>query len=233
MVRAARGLVAGVVLACLGGCFSLQKVNPGTRYVDDFETDDLIPTWQRFGPWMCLGLPRSQPDAGQADSQAPDCKANPQPPADGGKYALEVMFQLTEPPDGSVMLGAEAITQATSGPVDLAGFTQIVFEAYLESAPAPLGPLPLGTQVQVELGCSAFVSDPVASQPVSDSVEAASWAPASFRLPLDMFHQQNAARSSGCLAQVDSIGFAVLLPALTAGTSTGGTLHIDNITLQN
>jgi hypothetical protein len=126
--------------------------------------------------------------------------------------------------------GTEIVTRTIDGTVDVTGFSQLVFSAILESASPPASPLPTsGAQFYAELGCSTFQSDPLASQSVPYTL-GAGWT--QFRLDLAKFTLVYTSRNQACLSLVDSIHFAVL-PGTAAGASTGGTLHLDSITLQN
>jgi hypothetical protein len=226
----------------LPACFDLQQVDPGPRFIDDFEGDGGLPTWNRFGAWSCRtftgsGDPGAPPDAGaKADGGEPgepdagQCHLAVQMPGDGDKRALRTDFELTDPPDSIRQFpAAEVVTRTTGGTVDVSGFAQLVFSAILESAPLPITPLPSGTRFVVELGCSTFTGDPIATQTVALTL-GADWT--ELRLKLSDFTLKNMTRPQPCLALVDSIHFEVV-PGLADGMSTGGSLFIDNISLQN
>lgn len=225
----------------LSACFDLQKVDPGPRVVADFENFEsdggLKAAWNRFGPVKCgtfLGTDQHLgQDAGPAGTEAdPDGSVScaPEEPGDHDKFALEAAFELNEPPGSSQQAGAAVVMRATPGTlVDVTGFQQIWFSARLESAPPLL--LPTATQLEVELGCSNNTGDPLAFQSVDIKLEAQSWPMLQFQLSLDAFKSRTA-HPQNCLRQVDSIHFTIH-PDLASGTSTGGTLHLDDITLQN
>ncbi|HZL20259.1 MAG TPA: hypothetical protein VFG23_21180 [Polyangia bacterium] len=229
-----------VLVLDLGACVDLAKVDPGPRFIDDF-ADGSAPSWNRFGPWRCndiSGGQKGSPDAGAVDAggSAPDaagastCNLALENPGDDDKQALESTFTLDDPLDGvREFPGTEIVTRTVSGTVDVTGFTQLVFSTILESAAPPIPALPDATQFLVELGCSAFPSDPLAVQAVSYTLNAG-WA--ELRLSLSGFTLKNTSRNQSCLALLDSIHF-VVMPGLADGASTGGTLHIDNISLQN
>jgi hypothetical protein len=232
-------LAAVLFAAVLPACIDLQKVDPGPRLVDDFESGDLIPRWNRFGTWTCGVLASHQADASQDASQddqdggaaAGQAPCEVDTPGDLDMHALRYRFVLNEPPAGNQSLAAAVVTRTISGPVDVSGFKQFVFSAYLESdlAASPSSALPSGTQFQVQLGCSTIRNDRAASQTIGVPFQASSWLPTPFTIRLDQFPAQ----SRACLAEVDSISFTILLPALPSGTSKDGTLHIDNISLLN
>jgi hypothetical protein len=222
-------------------CFDLQKVDPGPRVVADFDNfandGGLRAAWNPFGPVKCGTFMGSDQhlgqDAGEAGTQAdPDGSVNctAEQPGDNDKFALEAAFQLNEPPGGSQQAGAAVVMRATPGiNVDVTGFQQIWFSARFESA-SPFQ-LPTATELDVELGCSNNSGDPLASQPVDNiKLEVQSWPMFQFQLSLDAFKSRTA-RPQDCLRQVDSIHFTIH-PNLASGSSTGGTLHLDNITLQ-
>lgn len=226
----------------LAACFDLQKVDPGPRVVADFENSEndggLKATWNRFGRVKCgtfLGSDQHLgQDVGAAGTEAdPDGSVDcaPEKPGDNNSsFALEATFELNEPPGSSQQAGAAVVMRATPGTsVDVTGFQQLWFSARLESAP-PFQ-LPTATQLEVELGCSNNTGDPLAFQPVDIKLEAQSWPVLQFQLSLDAFKSRTA-HPLNCLRQLDSIHFTVH-PDLASGASTGGTLHLDDITLQN
>jgi hypothetical protein len=243
-MRRTRAPLSILLLLSLGAaCVDLSKVDPGPRFIDDFE-DGGTPTWNRFSPWTCDnftgggGQDAGPEDAGVADggrasadaAGASTCTLSLEMPGDKSKQALEAGFQLDNPPHDMLQFGTEIVTRTVNGTVDLTGFSQLVFSAILESAAPPLSPLPTpGTQFVAELGCSTLQSDSLATQPVEYTL-GAGWT--QFRLLLSGFTLTYMSRNQSCLALVDSIHFAVL-PGTAAGASTGGTLHIDNISLQN
>jgi hypothetical protein len=234
------------VLLLLGSgaaCVDLTTVDPGTRFIDDFE-DGGTPTWNRLGPWKCDnftgggGQDAGADDAGVSDAGrasadaagASTCTLALETPGDTSNHALKSSFTLDNPPDDVRQFGSEIVTRTIDGTVDVTGFSQLVFSAILESAPPPSSPLPAsGAQFYAELGCSMFQSDPLASQSVPYTL-GAGWT--QFRLDLAKFTLINTPHNQSCLALVDSIHFAVQ-PGPAAGASTGGTLHIDSISLQN
>jgi hypothetical protein len=229
----------------LPACLDLQKVDPGGRVIDNFE-DGGLPTWNRFAAWQCHTFVR---DAGQdaahggqdggqpADADGDPggaCQLNPETPGADDLRALRADFQLSDPPDQSRQFpGMEVVARTTSGTVDFTGFAGFVFHAYLDSAPASQSPLPTGTQFLVQLGCSTVKDNPAASQMVGIAVApGASWT--TFPLMLDAFllTATESTHNQGCLRLVDSIHFTIH-PGLLDGASTAGTLHLDNISLQN
>jgi hypothetical protein len=233
-----------LLLLSLGAaCVDLSKVDPGPRFIDDFE-DGGTPTWNRFSPWTCDnftgggGQDAGPEDAGVADggrasadaAGASTCTLSLEMQGYKSKQDLKSAFMLDNPPDDVQQFGSEIVTRTIDGTVDLTGFSDLVFSAILESAGPPSSPLPAtGTQFYAELGCSTFQSDSLASQAVAYTL-GAGWT--QFRLPLSGFTLTYMSRNQPCLALVDSIHFAVL-PGTTAGASTGGTLHLDSISLQN
>lgn len=233
----------------LAACFDLQKVDPGPRVIADFEnvendggtdggTDGgLRAAWSRFGPVKCNTFMGSDQHLGQ-DAGAAGTEADPdgsvtctaEHPGDNDNGALQAAFELNEPPGSSQQAGAAVVMRATPGiTVDVTGFQQLWFSARLESSP-PFQ-LPPATELDVELGCSNNTGDPLAIQTVGIKLEAQSWPPIQFQPPLDGFKSRTS-HPQDCLRQVDSIHFTIH-PNLAGGTSTGGTLHLDNITLQN
>jgi hypothetical protein len=230
-------------LLTIGACVNLTKVDPGPRFIDNFE-DGRTPTWNRFVPWTCdefMGT--GGPDAGTDDAGVGDagrpgadaatastCQLAIESPGSDDKHALESVFTLDAPPNGIRQSpSSEIVTHTIDGTVDVTGFSQLVFSAILESAPLPSSPLPASTKLEAGLGCSTFQSDPLATQAVDYTLNAG-WT--EFRLSLSGFTLDNTSHNQSCLALVDSIHFAVI-PGLADGASTGGTLHIDNISLQN
>jgi hypothetical protein len=244
MLRTCAPLSVLLLLSLGAACVDLTKVDPGPRFIDDFD-DGGAPSWTRFSPWTCddfvgSGGPDAgaAADAGIADSGRSDedaavassCHLSLESPGATDRQALKSVFTLDDPLDGvRQTLGTEIVTHTISGTVDLTGFTQLVFSAILETAALPVSPLPGSTQFQAGLGCSTFQSDPLATQDVT-YVLGAGWA--QFRLSLSEFHLNDTTHNQSCLALVDSIHF-IVKARLADGASTGGTLHIDNISLQN
>lgn len=241
---ALRALVLGAPIVATA-CFDLAKVDPGTRFVADFNGDGgLASTWTRFGSWSCHTFTNGVPGAdaggsGGADAgPAADAGAGPPEtcqvslePGDEDQHALRTDFKLGDAADGVRQFpGVEVVSGTAKGAtVDLTGFKELVFGAILESAAAPLA-LPSGTLFKVEIGCKAIRYDPLATETIAGLNLGAPWV--TFRAGFDMFNQTQTKLGSACLSQVDSIHFAVE-PGLADGASTAGTLHIDNITLQN
>ncbi len=234
------GLIA--IAPVVPACFDLQKVDPGPRVVADFENDGgLTAAWNRFGQVKCGTFMGSDQhlgqDAGAAGTQAdPDGSVTcaPEEPGDGDNFALRFAFELNQPLGNNQPAGAAVVIRATPGStVDVTAFQEIWFDAYLESAQQP-PQLPTGTQLVVELGCSTNSGDPLASQADGDLKPGGnSWPMYPLRLPLDSsFRVSTTVHNQDCLHRVDSIHFTIL-PGLAGGTSTGGTFHLDNITLQN
>jgi hypothetical protein len=212
----------------LAGCFDLSKIDPGPRIVDDFEGGG-APTWTRFQPWSCDTFTGDAPAGGETDGGAGgSVTCTITTPGDGDAHALSADFQLVDPPDGlREHPGAELVSLTSGGTVDLNGFTQLVlFASLVPGTPAP----PSGTQLTVEIGCSSFPLDPLASDAVTADLMTGDWV----RLPLPLadFQLLNSSHNQACLAQVDSLRFTVV-PALTDGQSASGTLLLDNIKLQN
>jgi hypothetical protein len=213
-MRRAAATLTLLFLLGLGACVDLAKVDPGPRFIDDFE-DGGAPTWSRFSPWTCdeisgaaVGKDAGARDGGVADAgqPAPDaavastCKLSLERPGSDDQQALESVFTI-EPLDGVHYPGTEIVSRTVGhGTVDVTGFTQLVFAAILESTP-PAPALPSGTQLFVALGCSALSSDPLAtSQPVPYTLNAG-WT--ELRLSLSTFTLTNTPRSQACLALVD------------------------------
>ncbi len=254
--RATVSLLALAALPAIAACYDLNKVNPGPRWIDDFSTYP-TPTWEAFSPWTCsvhviepqdLGIVADAgtdggkrdggardggtrdggADTADASAPAPPCpqgagETNAQDPRD--VTGLQIPFQLRDAHQG---LYAEST--ARMGPVDFTGFKQLTFGARLDSAFPDSSPLPSGTELRVDLGCSRVSSYP-ATQVVSlFMIDTSTWTP--FRLDLSMFQVLQASLSQGCLSEVDSIRFLVA-PGNTNRTAIDGTLFLDNISLQN
>ena len=246
---------AALLLSALAlpACFDLQKVDPGAFVIDDFEDADLTPRANaQFGPWTCRPFTSAEqgtgPDAGMDGGQDAGADGGQLVGADGGQspdanagqvvnclvepggfkssFALAAHFELSDPRDNVRQLGGiELFTKATADPVNLTGFRQFAFSIILDSGTPPL---PAGSQVIVELGCSKMKLDPYADQSVTGLGLDRDWFPPA--LQLDSFRQLNSSSNHACLQQVDSIRFQVL-PGLDDGASTGGTLQIDDVRL--
>lgn len=237
-------------MALVPACFSLPHVDPGNRVLDDFDQDaDLMPTWSAFGAWVCapfISPGRQAADGGQdggASSDDAGALASPdggQPascgvgPGDGttpaNNHALVSTFDVVAP-SGTDPFGV-AITTMTIKPgavVDLTGFTQILFDAQLYSTTLGRDMLPVGTVLEVELGCSTIVKDTTLDQSANVRIEAPGWPPNPLTLSLDAFSSPAMSPIRSCLGTVDSISFKVLLGRATAGTPISGTLQLDNV----
>jgi hypothetical protein len=219
------------LLLALGvsACFDPQKVDPGPRVVDDCEDGDLQPSWSTFPQWKADSFTGDRPPTGPVDGGAVGGTGSlALEPGDGDQHALAATFELADMPDGVRQRpGAEVVTRMMGGTVDLTGFTQLVFDAFLEATPA----LPSANPLVVDLGCASFSQDPLASQAVMNvDLTSGYWVP--FRLALADFQQQNTTHNQACLAQIDSLHFTIL-PGLADGQAASVTLHLDNIKLQN
>jgi hypothetical protein len=241
-------VVRGLSLVSLGlllsACFDLTKVDPGPRYIDDFDHGNLTPSWAAFGKWQCgtfmggLGSDRRVGQDAGADAGAkrdPDGSVSCQPeqPGDTDQYALRATFELNEPTGAGQQPGAAIVTRTARGTsVDITGYTQLWFSAHIESAP-PLTPVVAGT-LEVELGCSSDTSDPLAFQSVdlmNMKLDSSTWPAFQFNFALDTFERTKTQNNQDCFQRVDSLHFTIM-PVLPSGASTGGALHVDNINLQ-
>jgi hypothetical protein len=251
-------LLAGALLAS-PACYDLKKANPGPRWIDDFSkypdpTWNVFQPWvcgkliiptPRDGGARDGGPGDGGPgdggsaDAGTradtADGGSPEtpCPAGPGddvtypgPPPD--TQGLETTFDL---PGGTTDIGVYAESRLVAGaqPIDVTGFKQLVVSARLESASPKQNPLPPGTELRAELGCSRNQIDPTARQLIPIQVDNP-WV--QFRLTLAMFDVTGTSLSQACLAEVDSIRF-VVRPGNNEAAAVTGTLSIDDVQLQN
>jgi hypothetical protein len=237
-------------LALGAGCFSLPKVNPGNRILDDFDEGAGLgaPTWSAFTRWTCgpfVSRNQGEQDGGRDGGPGGEFDAGPLASPDGGQsvscgagphgegtapnnQALVATFDVVAP-TGSDPFGMVVTT--TTGPgsvVDLTGFTQLLFDAELYSTTVGQAMLPSGTKLEVELGCSPNRLETAIDQSVSITTEALHWPPIP-PLALQMFASMPASQIQSCLATVQSVSFKVLLGRAPAGTPIAGTLQLDNI----
>jgi hypothetical protein len=243
--------IAVTLLLSLGpGCFSLPKVNPGNRILDDFDEDAGInaPTWNAFTGWTCgpfVSRSQEKPEGGQDGGLGGDGDGGPPARLDGGQsvscgtgphgegtppndQALVATFDVVAP-TGSDLFGVVVTTTTTPGSVvDLTGFTQLLFDAELYSTTMGEDMLPSGTKLEVELGCSPNKMEMTIDQSVSITTEALHWPPIP-PLALQMFASTPASQIQTCLATVHSVSFKVLLGRALAGNPIAGTLQLDNI----
>jgi hypothetical protein len=222
-------------------CFSLPHVDPGNRVIADFAEQDagLNPTWSRFDGWTCSAYVDPSPprdggqdgggfgsgdvDAGQAFTCTPQLapgSADPSAPATGQHLVASFNITTTDHP-----LDVDVATATKSGPVNLAGFSQFIFDAKLGPTSPGAASLPAGTELKVELRCSGISPyDPLVDQDFTLLPGATSWKP--ITLPLSSF-----LGPPRCLAAVDGIGFVLVPGSAQAGTQIGGVLELDNIEL--
>jgi hypothetical protein len=246
MRRAASSIRFAILwsLLIVPACFDLPKADVSTRVLDDFAEDagpSLMPTWQAFNPWSCGAFATRDQDNGDAgpDGGPPSSDAGTPTSPDGSTavlctlglgdtdpHALAATFDLAAP-TADIQLGVEVVTQTLSGAVvDLTGFKTLQFNAKLFSTTRPTD-LPSGTQLEVELGCSAVGNGSAVDQFATTLVaEATLWDPVI--LALGDFRPTPSTRGlTACLGAVDSIRFVVRL-----GTGTGpvsGTLRLDHM----
>jgi hypothetical protein len=232
------------------GCFSLPKVNPGDRILDDFDEDAglLHPTWSAFTGWTCgpfVSRSQGARDGGEDGGPGDQFDAGPLAGPDGGQpvscgvgpgngtspsnnQALVATFDVV-PPIGSDLFAVVVTTTTNPGTVvDLTGFTQMLFDAELYSTTTGQATLPSGTKLEVELGCSPNRMEMTIDQSVSITIEALHWPPIP-PLALQMFVSTPASQIQTCLATVHSVSFKVLLSRAVAGSPIAGTLQLDNI----
>jgi hypothetical protein len=229
-------------------CYNLPHVDPGPRWIDQFNRQDgsaalAPPTWTVFSPWTCGTIFTGTPDAGQVETDGGIVDAGidagqpttacPLGPGDSTNYTnppdvsgLEAPFDFS---DSRNDFGFAVSTQATSGTVNFTGFHYLQFSAILT---IPLMPLPSGIVFQVELGCSKNFGETVITQEVTElNINAQSWHRPPFRLDLSQFGSALVTSNGSCLSQIDTIRF-VVIPGMDQ-PEVIGTLSLDNISLQN
>jgi hypothetical protein len=130
-------------------------------------------------------------------------------------------------PTDNIQLGVEVATQTQSGTVDLTGFKTLQFNAKLSAISKQTGVVLSGTQLEVELGCSAIGLGSAVDQFATTLVlEATTWDPVI--MPLSGFRPTPSTRGlTACLAAVDSIRFLVRLG--TGTSAVAGALRLDHI----
>jgi hypothetical protein len=234
----------GTVLM-VSSCFSLPKAT-AIRVIDDFAEDaDLSPTWSVFDTWTCGRHIELGPsgDAGgvgadgglgggtdAGESVACTLTLGPgdsdDPPFDGAApQGLLANFNLAAPAEVEVAAPTKsgppgaADALPTNMPVNLTGFSQLIFDATLVGAT-----LPTGTQLWVELACASLR----VKQPSGVMQGVTSWQ----KIPLLLSGFTPTADRPSCLASVDRISFYVVLGSVRDGTEIAGTLQLDNIRLQ-
>jgi hypothetical protein len=222
-------------------CYNLPHVDPGPRWIDQFNRRDgsaalAPPTWTAFSPWTCGTTFRGTADAGQVESDGGTTDAGidgGQPtaclpgPGDGDTSGLEAPFAFS---DAANDLGFAVSTQA-SAPVDFTGFQTLVFSANLSAPSTP--PLP-GAVFQVELDCSKNLGQTSITQEVTNlKTNGQPWQDP-FHLYLAQFHSALTLSNGSCLRQIDGIRF-VVIPGMvdSAQPDVIGTLLLDNVSLQN
>jgi hypothetical protein len=238
-----------VIAALVGapGCYSLPYVDPGPRWIDQFNNDGgalAPPSWAVFDTWTCGTRPTPKTGSGadggvtgsiSAPAQAADA-AIPDGGNDGGvRVTCQAGQGLLEQPfafdasSNDVEYTVE--THTSSGSVDFTGFPQFVFNAKLA---APLtAPLPGGTVFEVELDCTKNLNDPAVTQDVPDITNHINAQGLILsRLYLSQFQSTVTSSNGPCLSQIDGIRFVITpgqndLPAVT------GTFSLDDVSLQD
>lgn len=221
----------------LSACFDVQKVDPGKGVfvISDFEKGDAVPNTDLFDRWFCLTF---NPDLGQDPAQTVTCGVE-EHPGDQSQFGLMARFMLHNDAPNVQYAGMSLLTLADGAAVDFNGYQDLFFNLKVDFGDPP----PPMAQVDVQLGCSSVAAqDPNSNQEYFDlfhtiTITAPStWS--SFRLPLSTFMQRmdetNLIKGGpkACLALVDNIRFEVN-GQFTQGLSGSGTLHIDDVRLEN
>jgi len=251
IVRPTSLTVALLLSLAIGpGCFSLPKVPPGNRILDDFDENAGLqqPTWSAFTGWTCGSFVSASPagrDGGRDGASGGEVDAGSLASPDGGQpvscgvgpgkgnsppnnQALVATFDVVAP-TGNDLFGVVVTTTTIPGSVvDLTGFTQLLLDAELYSTTVGQAMLPSGTKLEVELGCSPNRMEMAIDQSVSITIEAVGWSPIP-PLELQMFASTPASQIQTCLSTVHSVSFKVLLGRAVAGAPIAGTLQLDNI----
>jgi hypothetical protein len=246
----ARTVASAATLLALAGCADLPTVDPGPRWIDQFDVDAGVPSWDVFAGWTCGTEPvRSTvstsdggADAGSPDGAAADGGSGDAAPADasagggprmacqrgdgdGDAHGLDQPFAFA---DTSNDIEFTVTTEATSGSVDFTGFHTFAFGAWLRG-PAST-PLPPGTVFRVELQCSKNKGETLLAQNVSDIMpNAQTWDTS--RRPLSQFLFMLPSSTASCLSQIDGIRF-VVRPGQNNQPEVVGTLSLDSIRLE-
>jgi hypothetical protein len=228
---------AGVAFALLpvvlgaAGCFDVHSFDPGPHIIDDFEDGDLYPADPSFGPWYAYSF-NPTTNRNYSFGLDPGYKSN---------YSLYLEFTINDALDGAPDYGGAGLaTSATVAPQDLSGFSDLVFNAKLESQdPA----LPSSTVVYVVLGCKTALTDAVTQPDPDDIIVVQTWTYAgggdwqATKLATSGFGNADwknihiVGGPAACLERVDSIQFQVN-PNLLDGQSAMGRLNIDQVYLQ-
>jgi hypothetical protein len=236
------------VLILAPACYTLPHIDPGPRWIDEFNADaGMTPTWNVFTAWTCgtrqtPPLPQVGHDGAANDGGGPDARAPSPAPSDAGAADAGSPRMLCQTGDGALVqpfafadtsnnVEFTAETKTLSGTtVDFTGFHQFVFSANLttpSTAPLPV----VGTVFQVELDCSGNQNESVLTQKVPDfMLNAQGLDP--FFLDLAQFHFNVNSSTGSCLSQIDRIRF-VVKPGQNDQPEVAGTLSLDNISLQN
>jgi hypothetical protein len=250
-MRASSTLPFALAAALLAGagCYNLPTVDPGPRWIDQFNRDPRnpgqlgTPSWAVFSPWTCGTSPLDQPDGGQpaVDAGPMDggidagagaaCQAGPGDNADyhDDPSGLMAPFQFAD--SANNLEFAVSTTTVSGGTVDFTGFKQLVFSAKLKSASPSSGTLPATTSFHVELDCTRNSTDPAATQTINNlQIDNPTWQV--FRPELNQFIVTLTSGNQACLSIVDGIRF-VVVPGDNDQPLVSGTLSLDNVSLQN
>jgi hypothetical protein len=229
----------GFILPALAlpACFDVPKVDPGDGVfvISDFEKGDAVPNTDLFDRWFCLTF---NPELGQDPAQTVTCGVE-EHPGDQSQFGLMARFTLHNDAPNVQYAGMSLLTSADGAAVDFNGYQDLSFNLKVDFGDPP----PPMAQVDVQLGCNSVAAqDPNNNQEYFDLFHTitittpSAWS--SSRLPLSTFMQRMDETNlfkggpKACLALVDSIRFEVN-GQFTQGLSGSGTLHIDNVRLEN
>jgi hypothetical protein len=237
-VRMHTSLACLAATLALGGCFNVQKVDPGaaeagatcqTLLINDFEDHSGIanlPDWSRWTPYSY----RSADGTGvrNAGLESSD---------DGSQIELFLDFALQDRSDGVTNDVGAGIAVDGQQTIDLTRYARLVFSMGMVQGNPPL---PLGTQVIVELGCSqapadrsSVMGDLIAVQGVAVATDVHRFALeiVNFGQPSWLTNHIKGGRDA-CLRVVDHLGFSIF-PKLQDGQQASGKLIVDDIYLDN
>jgi hypothetical protein len=209
------------------GCFDVHEVDtsgtpmawPRVRVVDDFESANGLPTWNRLNPWICDTWPA--PGACVAGSVEPE-------PGGQGRAGF-LAFDVTGP--GGAQLSADTLVAG----LDLGRYDELVFTARLEAREE--GSLPPSVEVRVKLICpnaaevgfyqNESVSVMSAGSPLSDGpVQRFVLRLATMTQPT--WQEWERIDPRRCLADVSALAFEI---DAVEGVSLAGTLTVDDVEL--
>jgi hypothetical protein len=211
------------LVTLLSACFDVQQADVPADpmqplLIDNFESGDSLPTSALFGHWFC---------------QYSSLVCGPTSPGfNDSNYAYAMTFTLTDPQNGQLDYPSAQLRtwRRSEARLSAAGSQNLVFWAKW----APDAAEATSTQASAVVSCPGGGDASDAISGIESGFEpSAEWQRVSLPLKLFTWHTWDgpAVDTTLCLTQIDGFGFQIQ-PTLLDGQTGGGTLTIDNVSLQ-